>query len=151
MTFQILPAGEEDSQTLAEIESIANVESNKNRGKRNLSQVVFGPPNPTSQEFRARGLREKLQSDPYNRVWKAVVTDDNGNEKIVAWANWHFFTEPQPIEWKTLDFPAPVNSEGANAFISSATALRAKYMTGKRFACKFSVFDGRNGEFLLIR
>lgn len=136
MTFQILLAVEDDAQTLAEIESIANVESNKNREGQNLSRVIFGPPNKAAQEFRAKNLIEKIQSDPFCRAFKAVVTED-GSEKIVAWAYWFFYTEPQPIEWTDVDFPPPVNSEGANDFIGSATKLRAKYMDGKRFACEY--------------
>ncbi|KAJ5198526.1 uncharacterized protein N7498_007643 [Penicillium cinerascens] len=130
--FKIVPATEEDAVALAEVESIANEEANLSRGQKNVSHVIFGPPNEVKHNFRAKGLVEKMKNDPFVRNWKAVVEED-GQEKIVGWANWFFYTEPQPIETKEIDWPAGMNAKGCNEFIGALTAMRAKYQTGRKF------------------
>lgn len=133
--FKILPATEEDAFTLAQVEAIANDEANKARGENNLSHVIFGPPSDVRMEFRAKGLVDKIKNDTYARNYKAVV-EENGEEKIVGWANWFFYTEPQPIEFKEIDWPAGTNAKACNEFIQTLTAVRAKHQTGKKFGCK---------------
>lgn len=137
MQFKILPATEEDCYTLAKIEAIANTQSSKTSPERNVTRILFGPPNKSSHEFRAKGLLEKLNNDKESRMWKAVV-DEDGQEKIVAWAHWFFYTEPPTIEWKDIEWPAPINGAGANELLRNGHALRAKYMCGKSFGCTSS-------------
>lgn len=136
LKFQILPATEEDCYTLAEIEAIANTTVTKTDPSQNPSRIIFGPPSRSSHEFRAKGLVDKVKDDRESRMWKAVVIDETGSEKIVAWAHWFFYTEPPSIEWKDIEWPAPVNGEGANEFLRNGHVLRKKYMGGKRFGCK---------------
>lgn len=133
--FKIVPATEEDAVALAQVESIANEEANLARGQKNLSHVIFGPPSEVRHNFRAKGLVDKMKNDPYARNWKAVVEED-GQEKVVGWANWFFYTEPQPIEFKEIDWPAGTNAKACNEFISALTAVRAKHQTGRNFGCK---------------
>lgn len=135
--FKIHPATEEDCYTLAEIEAIANTTPTKTDPSQNPMKIIFGPPSKSSHEFRAKGLVDKLKDDRDSRMWKAVISDENGSEKIVAWAHWFFYNEPPTIEWNDIEWPAPINGEGANEFLRNGHALRAKYMTGKRFGCKF--------------
>lgn len=134
--FTILPATENDCDALAEIEAVANGQTNKGKPESNLPRVIFGPPSKASQDFRAKDLLDKLKNDKFTRMWKAVVNDGNGKEKIAAWAHWYYYTEPQPIEWKDIEWPEPVNSDGANEYIGKAHAIRGKYMSGKKFACR---------------
>lgn len=136
--FKIVPATEEDAVALAQVESIANEEANSERGQRNLFHVIFGVPSEVRHNFRAKGLVDKMKNDPYGRNWKAVVEED-GQEKIVGWANWFFYTEPQPIEFKDIDWPAGMNSKGCNEFIHTLTAVRAKHQTGRKFGCKSTI------------
>lgn len=133
--FKILPAIEEDCFALAQVESVANDEANKARGGKNISHVIFGPPSEVCQSFRAKGLVDKMKNDTYARNYKAVV-EENGQQKIVGWASWFFFTEPQRIEFKELEWPTGVNSKACNEFIGTLTATRAKYMSGKTYGCK---------------
>jgi hypothetical protein len=136
--FKIVPAVEGDAFALAQVESIANDESNKSRGASNVSHVIFGAPSEESQNFRAKGLVDKMKNDPYVRHWKAVVEED-GQEKIVGWANWFFFTEPQPIEWKDIEWPSAKNPKACNEFVGSLTAVRAKHQSGRKFGRKSSM------------
>ncbi|KAJ5667827.1 uncharacterized protein N7477_006397 [Penicillium maclennaniae] len=130
--FKILTATEEDAFTLAHVEAIANDEANKARGETNLSHVIFGPPSDARKEFRAKGIIDKMKNDKYARYCKAVV-EENGEEKIVGWANWFFYTELQPIEFKEIDWPAGTNSTACNEFVRTLTTVRAKHQTGKKF------------------
>lgn len=137
MQFKILPATEADCTTLAEIEAIANTETNKGSPEESIPRIIFGPPAKGAIEFRAQGLVDKLNNDKESRMWKAVISGENGSEKIVAWAHWFFYTEPPTIEWKDIEWPAPIKGDGANELLRNGHALRAKYMSGKRFGCKF--------------
>lgn len=136
--FEILPATEQDSSTLASIESTANDEANKARLSQNLSRVLFGPPCKTTQDFRAKDLTEKMQTDKSARFWKAVISHGEDKGKVVAWTQWYFYTEPQDIEWEEIEWPAPVNAKAANEVIGDGFAVRKGYMSGKRFACEFN-------------
>ena len=138
--FKIVPATEEDAVALAEVESIANEEANRARGPSNLCHIVFGPPNEVRHNFRAKGLVDKIKNDPYARNWKAVVEED-GQEKVVGWANWFFYTEPQPIEFKDIDWPAGTNVKACNEFIGTLTAVRAKHQTGRTYGCKSTIIS----------
>lgn len=137
MSFKILPTAEKDCYTLAEIEALANTTATKTLPERNVSNIIFGGPNKASLEFREKMLVDKVTNDHESRIWKAVINDDeNGQEKIVAWAHWFFYTEPHTIEWEDIEWTAPINGDGANELMRNSHAIRAKYMSGKRFGCK---------------
>ncbi|KAJ5771976.1 hypothetical protein N7520_002505 [Penicillium odoratum] len=134
IAFKILPATEDDFLALARVESISNDTVSKTPIEANVSRIMFGPPNEENHRFRAKGLADKLQKDPTMRNYKAVVEED-GKEKIVAWAEWNFYTEVEPIkDWVDIDWPATANGAACNDIIGKFTALRQKYMSGKRYA-----------------
>jgi hypothetical protein len=136
-SFKILPAIEEDFLTLAQVESICNDTSAGTPIEANITHVMFGPPHPENHKFRAKGLVDQLNKDPTMKNYKAVVEED-GKEKIVAWASWNFYPEVTPIkDWVNLDWPASANSEACNDLIGRMTAIRKKYMSGRRFACRW--------------
>ncbi|KAJ5639944.1 uncharacterized protein N7484_007806 [Penicillium longicatenatum] len=132
--FKILPATAEDFVTLAEVESISNETATNTPMEANISRIMFGPPNAENHKFRAKGLVDSLSKDSTMRNYKAVVEED-GKEKIVAWASWNFYPEVQPIkDWVDLDWPATANKEACNDLIGRMTAIRQQYMSGRRFA-----------------
>lgn len=134
-SFKILPATEEDFLKLAEIESISNDSMTGTPLEANITHIMFGPPNPENHKFRAKGLVDMLSKDPTMKNYKAVVEED-GKEKIVAWAQWNFYPEVTPIkDWANLDWPATANGEACNDLIGRMTAIRQKYMSGRKFAC----------------
>lgn len=136
LSFKILPTTEKDCYTLAEIEALANTTATKTLPERNVSNVIFGGPSKASLEFREKMLVDKLNNDNESRIWKAVTSDENGQEKIVAWAQWFFYTEPPTIEWRDIEWTPPINRDGANELLRNSHAIRAKYMSGRRFGCK---------------
>ncbi|KAJ5691946.1 hypothetical protein N7462_001369 [Penicillium macrosclerotiorum] len=132
LNFEILLATEEDCPSLAKVEAVANTDADKEKPERNISRILFGPPDDVS--FRAKDLTEKLQSDRTVRLWKAVVTDEEGKKKIVGFAFWYLYTEPKPIpEWKDIEWPAGANSAGCNEFIRKVVETRIKHMSEMRF------------------
>lgn len=137
MQFKILPAAEKDCYRFAEIEAIANTTATKTLPERNVANIIFRGPNKECLEFREKMLVDNVNNDNNSRIWKAVISGENGQEKIVAWAQWFFYTEPPTIEWKDIEWTAPINSEGANELLRISHTTRAKYMSGKRFGCKF--------------
>ncbi|KAJ6115200.1 hypothetical protein N7486_000978 [Penicillium sp. IBT 16267x] len=131
--FKILPATEDDFLTLAEVEAICNDTVTETPQEANISHIMFGSPNAENHKFRAKGLVDNLSKEPSMRNYKAVVEED-GKEKIVAWASWNFFTEVQPIkDWVNLDWPATANGEACNDIIGRMTAMRQKYMSGRKY------------------
>lgn len=132
LDFKILPATEADCATIASIEAISNCEASKTKPENNISRVIFGPSNDTS--LRAKDLLDKLQNDKSMQMWKVVISDDNGEDKIIALSIWHYYLEPKVIEdWKDIEWPPTAHAEGCNAYIRSATAMRKKHMSGKIF------------------
>jgi hypothetical protein len=135
LDFEVLAATESDCVAFATIEDISNSEASKTDPRNNISLVLFGPPGDTSA--RAKDLADKLQNDKSAHIWKAVITDSNGQEKIVAVSLWHFYLEHKVIEdWKDIEWRPTANQEGANLFLRSAVAMRKKYMSGKIFGRK---------------
>ncbi|CEJ61483.1 hypothetical protein PMG11_10016 [Penicillium brasilianum] len=132
LDFKILPATEADCATVATIEAISNCNASKTEPKNNLSLVLFGPPGDSS--FRAKDLASKLENDKTARIWKAVISDENAQEKIIAISLWHYYVEPKVIEdWKDIEWPAGAHQEGCNTFLRTTVAMRKKHMSGKEF------------------
>lgn len=139
LDYKVLVATEADCAEFARIEDISNCEASKTDPRNNISRVLFGPPSDTSA--RTKDLVDKLENDKSAHIWKAVITDSNGQEKIVAVALWHFYLEPKVIDdWKDIEWRPTANQEGANFFVRSAVAMRKKYMSGKVFGRKSLTF-----------
>jgi hypothetical protein len=132
LDYKVLVATEADCASIAKIEAISNCEASKTNPKNNISLVLFGPPDDAS--FRTKDLANKIQNDKSAHIWKAVITDADGQEKIIAFTLWHFYLEPKVIDdWKDIEWPSTANQEGCNLFLRSTVAMRKKHMSGKIF------------------
>lgn len=136
--FQVIPATEDDCLTLAQVEAIAFDNSKKEPPGSNTFQIMFGSYSDVGNEFRRSNFLEKMKTDPTARFWKAVIKDENGLEKIIGWARWHYFTEPKTIEPLKNDIPWPTtaNRDACNDFIGAVELAKKKHMDGKRFGCR---------------
>ncbi|KAJ6007862.1 hypothetical protein N7540_011838, partial [Penicillium herquei] len=136
LQFQILPATADDFYALSEVEAVSNLTPTKIAQESNITYLMFG--SPKSEECnkdRAHGLNEMLRSDPAMKNYKAVVQDDNGQDKIVAWAQWGFYTEVQPIkDWADREWPETANADACNGIIAQIATARQKHMSGKKHA-----------------
>ncbi|KAJ5721227.1 uncharacterized protein N7483_009161 [Penicillium malachiteum] len=134
--FQILPATADDFYALAEVEAVSNLAAAKVARESNITYLMFGhPKSGECNKDRARGLNEMLRTDPAMKNYKAVVQDDNGQDKIVAWAQWGFYTEVQPIkDWTDREWPETANAAACNGIIAEISSARKKHMSGKTHA-----------------
>jgi hypothetical protein len=132
LDFKILPATVADCATVATVEAISNCNPSKTEPKNNFALVLFGPTGDSS--FRAKDLANKVENDKTARIWKAVISDGNNQEKIVAISLWHYYLEPQVIEdWKDIEWPAGAHQEGCNTLLRLSVAMRKKHMSEKKF------------------
>lgn len=136
--FQILPATEDDCLALAKVEALAFDNAKKETPGSNTFQIMFGSCSEVGCAFRQQNFLEKMKEDATAYLWKAVINDGNGQEKIIGWATWHFFTEPKTVEPLKQDIPWPptANADACNEFIGDVAMARKRHMDGKEFACK---------------
>ncbi|KAJ6145108.1 hypothetical protein N7470_009003 [Penicillium chermesinum] len=112
LEFKILRASEDDFVTLASVESIANFHMIKTDPKDSIARIIFGP-RPPSQEnwkLRAKGLVEEAKKGSVLRMYKAVVEEADGKQKIIGCAFWFFYTDPEALEiedYEDIEWPAP--------------------------------------------
>lgn len=128
VNVEILPATEEDTLALAQIESAAFQGSDPR-----LGAVLFGPPTPQGHERRSKDLIGVMNNDPTVKFTKAVV-----DGQIAAWAEWHYYAEPfSPKEWEDKEFPDFTSPAGCNEFFGLIQKRKNKHLAGSRFACEF--------------
>ncbi|KAJ5633559.1 hypothetical protein N7528_001401 [Penicillium herquei] len=134
--FQILPATADDFYALAEVEAVSNLAATKTALESNITYLMFGQPKTEAcNKDRANGLNEMLTSDPAMKNYKAVVQDENGQDKIVAWAQWGFYTEVPVIkDWADREWPEGANAAACNGIIAGISSARKKHMAGKPHA-----------------
>ncbi|KAJ5594632.1 uncharacterized protein N7459_000840, partial [Penicillium hispanicum] len=133
--FRILPATEEDCLDLAKIESASFSDASRDTPERNSFLIMLGPPTEEGIEFRQKNFIEKLTQDPSSKFWKVVVNEgDQGPDKVVACALWHFYTEPLVMdEWKGFPWPSTANADACDALIGGVYCNRRKHMNNKTF------------------
>lgn len=104
---------------------------------------MFGPPTPDRQERRVKDLVQKMHTLPEARFFKAVASED-GKDRIVGFALWHFYTDPIPVEdtWQDQAWEGAANPAACNEFIGAMAQTRTKHMGGKRFISMHSVYSG---------
>ena len=138
LQFKILPAKADDFLALAEVEAVSNIGATKTPLESNVTYLMFGLPNDECIQSRVAGLKEMLRDDPAMKSYKGVMVDGQGQEKIVAWAQWGFYTEEQPIkDYVDKEWPASANGKACNDIIRVFSIARQKYMSGKKHACKW--------------
>ncbi|KAK6193205.1 hypothetical protein LQW54_012699 [Pestalotiopsis sp. IQ-011] len=104
MPLVVQPATGSDARRAVEIEAVAY-------GSNPFNAVLFPGPMPANaMELRAEFLAKQLGEDPATRWHKVVDTDldDDGGSKMVAFAEWHVFTEKPKLT-------APKFGQGSNA------------------------------------
>ncbi|KAJ5950069.1 hypothetical protein N7454_001653 [Penicillium verhagenii] len=132
--FKILPATDDDFFALAQVEAIANDTATQTPIEANVSRLMFGLPNDENSKFRAKGMIERRRDDTSMKDYKVVVEED-GKEKIVAWASWNFYTDERVIkDWTNITWPETANGDACNGIIGRMTTLRQKHMSGKNYA-----------------
>lgn len=132
-------ATEADIRSLAQNETDAFNASNTPEEGPNLGEIMFGPPTADRLDRRIKDLLEKMRTLPEARFFKAVIPDDNGNDRIVGFALWHCYTDPIPVEdtWQDLPWEGAANPAACNEIIGGMARVRTKYMGGKRFLSMF--------------
>lgn len=103
---------------------------------------MFGPFNAQNQAVRAEDLAHQMQTDPTVQVHKAVLSDGGAEQnKIVAWAQWHYYLEPRPVEeWQNRDFPFSRHPDACNEFLGGVTGVRNKHMAGEKYGRTYFIF-----------
>lgn len=152
----IVPADENDTLALAQIETLAfdgpssyalsrkNAQESDKGQEKPLSQnrLMFGLPSAEGYAIRARSLNERLKTSPDYHIYKAVLKEeaDAQEEKIVGFAAWRFCADvPFPVEdtWKDLPWEGAANPTACNDFFGGMARLRTKNFGGRRVACTF--------------
>lgn len=137
--YKILPAGVDDCSAFGFIEIVAFNDVVKEQSETCIYRQLFGPPTKEAQAWRAEEFVDKLNNKPTTRFWKVVIRDpdDPSQDKMVAGALWHFFTEPfTPDDWEDIEWPAFANAEACNEFIGGIMKVKRKHMHGERFGCE---------------
>lgn len=155
--ISIVPADENDTLALAQIESMAfdgpsayalsrtntagltETASDKEQPL-SLNRLMFGLPSTEGYAIRARGLNERLKTSPDFHIYKAVLKEGDAIEKIVGFAAWRFCADvPFPVEdtWKDLPWEGAANPTVCNDFFGGMAKLRTKNLGGKKVACMF--------------
>lgn len=148
----IVPADENDTLVLAQIESLAfdapspyalsrnnKPESDKGQEKP-LSQgrLMFGIPSAQGHAIRAHAINERLKTSPDYHIYKAILRENDGTEKIVGFAAWRFCADvPFPVEdtWKDLPWEGAANPTACNDFFGGMARLRTRNLGGRKVAC----------------
>lgn len=152
----IVPADENDTLILAQIESMAfdgpssyalgrtNTTASDKEQPLSQNRLMFGIPSAEGFAIRARGINERLKTSPDYHIYKAVLKEDDGTEKIVGFAAWRFCADvPFPVEdtWKDLPWEGAANPTACNDFFGGMAKLRTKNLGGKKVACASSFFS----------
>ena len=117
---------ESDMVCLAEIESVAFGESP-------IMSLIF-PPHPDGKNAPQARINEHIQSMREDETARYVKATDVQSGRVVAWAKWHFFEDPEkppppfPKEWDP-----PVNAALGKYFFGVLEEKRRDSMRGKKY------------------
>lgn len=139
LPYKILPAGVDDCSTFGFIEVVAFNDTVKEQSETSVYRQLFGPATEESQAWRAEEFVDKLNTKPTTRFWKVVISDpdDPSQDKMIAGALWHFFTEPfTPDDWEDIEWPAFANADACNQCIGGIMKVKKRHMHGERFGCE---------------
>lgn len=152
--IRIVPADENDTLALAQIESMAfdgpslyalsktnstglNETDPDKKPPLSLNRLMFGIPSAEGYAIRARGINERLKTSPDYQIYKAVLKENDAQqEKIVGFAAWRFCADvPFPVDtWKDLPWEGAANPTACNDFFGKLASLRTKNIGGKKAA-----------------
>ncbi|KAJ0347781.1 hypothetical protein KNSL1_006080 [Colletotrichum chrysophilum] len=124
MPIDVQPIVAADLRRCAEIEHDAFAESPS-------YPVLFPGPLPDDPlALRVEGLEKELREDPTVRILKAVDTELQGDEAIVAWAKFNSYPEGLPVPKPRVPPPGS-NAEACTALFVGIDKMRERLMTGK--------------------
>ncbi|KAL0930508.1 acetyltransferase [Colletotrichum truncatum] len=124
MPIDIQPVLVNDLRRCAEIEHDAFAQGPFNK-------ILFPGPMPENfLELRADGLAKEYREDPTVRMFKAVDTDLEGDEAIVAWCKFHSYPEGLPTP-KPRVFGPGSNPEACTMLFVGMDNMRERLMVGK--------------------
>ncbi|KAJ0319011.1 hypothetical protein Brms1b_003986 [Colletotrichum noveboracense] len=124
MPIDVQPIVAADLRRCAEIEHDAFAESPS-------YPVLFPGPLPDDPlALRVEGLEKELREDPTVRFLKAVDTELQGDEAIVAWAKFNSYPEGLPVPKPRVPPPGS-NAEACTALFVGIDKMRERLMTGK--------------------
>ncbi|KAJ3951792.1 hypothetical protein N0V92_011793 [Colletotrichum tropicale] len=146
MPIDVQPIVAADLRRCAEIEHDAFAESPS-------YPVLFPGPLPDDPlALRVEGLEKELREDPTVRFLKAVDTELQGDEAIVAWAKFNSYPEGLPVPKPRVPPPGS-NAEACTALFVGIDKMRERLMTGKPCVCKWPLLhpsdwlsDWRNND-----
>lgn len=145
ITISVSRATEDDTLPLAQVEAVAFDDDEEEEPSSNMGRVMFGPPTESGVSFRAQELIQRMRTMPEVRFYKAVSQEEDGQEKVVGFGGWRFYTDPFPEEdtWEDKPWEFARNPQACNEFFGGLARTRTKYMGGQRFACmSTSYFEG---------
>ncbi|KAI1803363.1 acyl-CoA N-acyltransferase [Daldinia bambusicola] len=126
MPLELQPATEADALRAAEIESAAYQPNPFNR-------ILFpGPFPPEAVAWRGAQLAAELKKDPTARWFKVVDTDLSEGEQMVAFAQWHIYTEKKPPQPAPRSFGLGCNAEACELVFGDLAELRARIWGDER-------------------
>ncbi|KAK2779607.1 GNAT family [Colletotrichum kahawae] len=124
MPIDVQPIVAAELRRCAEIEHDAFAESPS-------YPVLFPGPLPDDPlALRVEGLEKELREDPTVRFLKAVDTELQGDEAIVAWAKFNSYPEGLPVPKPRVPPPGS-NTEACTALFVGIDKMRERLMTGK--------------------
>lgn len=104
LTDSLHYASATDLDVLSAIE-LAAFQIGRSKEDTALNQLMFGPLSVVSRDHRADELREKIQTEPTTRMYKAVLAggsfSDQEEGKIVGFASWNFYDSNHPAPVRT--------------------------------------------------
>ena len=130
MVLKVVEADAKDARRAVEIENLAY-----GAIPNNIGPVLFPGPFPPDRPSRA-DILTKLRSEDKGTRWAKVVDTEleaNGEDGMVAFTEWHFWTEPR--EQTTGVLVEGSNKEACNLMFGGMRDHRQKRFEGKPFAC----------------
>jgi hypothetical protein len=132
ITISVLPAEPSDCRTMAEVDYAAFSDDL-------AAQVLFGSvPTEAGLSHRTQEIADKMANNPTVRFTKAVVDD-----KLVAWAEWHYYLDTEKDEKEDEDqqsWPEGANVEACEEMFGKLHRFRQERMAGTRHARTCSTF-----------
>ncbi|KAH9888267.1 acyl-CoA N-acyltransferase [Xylariomycetidae sp. FL2044] len=121
MPLELHPATEADAKRCVDIEKVAY-------GQNPWNDILFpGEPPAGAVEGRAAGLIKELQEDETTRWYKVVDPEmaDEGNERMIAFAKWHVFTD-KPKAFAPRSFGPHCNAKACEMVFGNLANLRVR-------------------------
>lgn len=149
MPLEILPATEADLPGCIAVHFAAFADVSM------IHQIMY--PKGVDDAVRADGLPPATEDfrNPNIRFMKAVDTDADDLQKVIAYSKWYFYKEERPREewdvpWKASRKLKDVNYDALEAFIGQIKESRKRIQGGSKHAREYSSLFLCNGRLMLL-